>query len=125
MEQKKAALAVYAVLVLSVVFTLGYFSGRFQGSREIQVTVMETQKQEEAEPVQPSQSPAGLIDLNTTEQAQLETLPGIGPELAARILEYRKTVGKFVATEQIMDVPGIGEKRYAELEPLITIGGTP
>lgn len=125
MEQKKAALAVYAVLVLSVVFALGYFSGRFHGAREVQVTVMETQKQDEAEPVQPSPSPVGLIDLNTAEQAQLETLPGIGPELAARILEYRKTVGKFVATEQIMDVPGIGEKRYAELEPLITIGGTP
>jgi competence protein ComEA len=61
------------------------------------------------------------LDLNTASQAQLERLPGIGPELAGRIIKYRQSVGRFVAKEQIMDVEGIGEKRYADLEQLITV----
>jgi len=65
------------------------------------------------------------VDLNTAEQADLETLPGIGPELASRIIAYRQTIGAFVSKEQIMDVEGIGEKRYADMEQLITVGGTP
>jgi competence protein ComEA len=61
------------------------------------------------------------LDLNTASQAQLERLPGIGPELAGRIIAYRQSVGRFVAKEQIVDVEGIGEKRYADLEQLITV----
>ena len=66
----------------------------------------------------------GLINLNTADRMQLETLPGIGPELAERILSYREEYGPFVAIEQIMDVDGIGEIRFEKLESLITIGGT-
>ena len=66
-----------------------------------------------------------LIDLNTADQYALETLPGIGPELASRIIDYRTSIGSFVSIEQIMDVQGVGEKRFAEMEHLITVGGAP
>ena len=66
-------------------------------------------------------APQEILDLNTADQAALETLPGIGPELAGRIIAYRQTIGRFVSKEQIMDVEGSGEKRYAEMEQLITV----
>lgn len=50
------------------------------------------------------------VHLNSADAATLETLPGIGPALAARIVEYRSTHGPFTAVEQLLDVQGIGEK---------------
>lgn len=61
------------------------------------------------------------IDLNTAGQAELETLPGIGPELAKRIIAYRETEGAFAAAEDLMKVSGIGEKKFAALKDYITV----
>lgn len=63
----------------------------------------------------------GLLNLNTATAAQLETLPGIGPTLAQRIIDYRTTHGPFTSVGQLREVPGIGEARFAELEPLVTV----
>lgn len=54
--------------------------------------------------------PAGVIDLNTADQAALETLPRVGPTLAQRILEWRAMNGRFTSVDQLLDVPGIGSK---------------
>ena len=65
------------------------------------------------------------MNINTASQAQLEMLPGIGPALAEAILSYRTDFGPFVTTEQLMEVPGIGEKRYAAVEKLICVEEMP
>ena len=65
------------------------------------------------------------LNLNTATQAQLELLPGIGPALAQAILDYRAEFGPFTAPEQLMEVPGIGEKRFAAVEQLINVEDTP
>ena len=65
------------------------------------------------------------LNLNTATQAQLELLPGIGPALAQAILDYRAEFGPFTAPEQLMEVPGIGEKRFAAVEQLIKVEDTP
>ena len=65
------------------------------------------------------------LNLNTATQAQLELLPGIGPALAQAILDYRAEFGPFTAPEQLMEVPGIGEKRFAAVEQLIDVEDTP
>lgn len=51
-----------------------------------------------------------LIDLNTADQAALETLPRIGPALAERIISWREENGRFQSVEDLLAVPGIGEK---------------
>jgi competence protein ComEA len=55
----------------------------------------------------------GLIDLNTADLAALETLPRIGPALAQRILDWREENGRFRSVDDLLGVPGIGEKLLA------------
>ncbi|WP_210756799.1 ComEA family DNA-binding protein [Caldichromatium japonicum] len=60
------------------------------------------------------------IDLNTATQQQLESLPGIGPALATRIVEYRQTK-PFASVEEIKEVKGIGEGKFIQIKDLITV----
>ena len=62
------------------------------------------------------------VNLNTANQAQLETLPGIGAKAAQRILEYRQKNGGFKKIEELMNVKGIGEKSFLKLKPYLTVG---
>lgn len=61
------------------------------------------------------------INLNTATQEQLETLPGIGPVLAEAIITERDRKGGFRSVNELRDVRGIGDKRFADLEPLVTV----
>ena len=65
---------------------------------------------------------AGLIDINRATATELEILPGIGPTMAANIIAHREANGPFATIEAIMDVPGIGEGRFAAIKDLITVG---
>ena len=63
-----------------------------------------------------------LININTDNQEQLMTLPGIGESKAAAIITYREENGRFPSKEDIKNVSGIGEATYANLKDLITVG---
>lgn len=65
--------------------------------------------------------PSEPIDLNAVTAEQLEELPGIGPVLAQRILEHRTKHGGFRSVEQLKDVSGIGDVRYADLSPRVRV----
>ena len=64
---------------------------------------------------------AGPVDLNTATAADLDELPGIGPVLAQRIVDFRDQQGRFSTVDQLQDVPGIGPSIYGELKPLVTV----
>ncbi len=66
-------------------------------------------------------SSGGLVDLNTATLAELETLPGIGPVLAQRILDFRESNGGFTAVEQLREVSGIGPTVYEDIVDLVTV----
>ncbi len=61
------------------------------------------------------------INLNLATLEQLETLPGIGPKVAERIIEHRTKNGAFKRIEELMNVKGIGEKSFLKLKPLIIV----
>ena len=63
----------------------------------------------------------GLVNLNAADLAALETLPGVGPALARRIVEWRTHNGRFSSTEQLLDVSGIGPKTFEEIRPKVTV----
>jgi competence protein ComEA len=64
---------------------------------------------------------AAMVNLNTANVAQLETLPGVGKATAERIVEYREKNGGFKKVEDLMNVRGIGEKSFLKIKPLITV----
>ena len=61
-------------------------------------------------------STEGLLDLNKSSVSDLESLYGIGPVLAERIIEYRNQNGGFTSVSQLLDVNGIGEKKYERIK---------
>jgi competence protein ComEA len=66
-------------------------------------------------------APAQPVNLNTATLEQLDTLDGVGPGIAQRILDYRQQHGGFRRVEELGEVPGIGAKRLATLTPLVTV----
>ena len=66
-------------------------------------------------------APGTPVNLNTADLATLETLPGVGPVLAQRILDWRTEHGRFTAVEELGEVSGIGDKIYAQLAPEVTV----
>jgi competence protein ComEA len=64
--------------------------------------------------------PTAPVSLSTATPEQLETLPGVGPVLAQHIIDYRTQHGGFTSIDQLNEVTGIGDRRFADLKPLVT-----
>jgi len=61
------------------------------------------------------------VNLNTATAEQLATIPGVGPKMAERIIDYRQKNGGFKKVEDLMNVSGVGEKSFLKMKPLITV----
>jgi competence protein ComEA len=72
-------------------------------------------------PSAPRARAATPVDLNHATLAELDTLPGVGPAMAARIVATRKKLGGFRDVAQLREVPGIGAKRLAKLRPHVAL----
>lgn len=66
-------------------------------------------------------SHSSLVNINLATQSELETLPGIGPSTASKIIDYRNKNGKFKTIEDIMNISGIGESKFANIKDYICI----
>ncbi|WP_420856239.1 ComEA family DNA-binding protein [Streptomyces abyssalis] len=60
------------------------------------------------------------MSLSSATVAQLETLPGVGPVLAQHIVEYREEHGGFTSVDQLQEVNGIGDRRFADIKPKVS-----
>ena len=72
-------------------------------------------------PGQGAPGAGGAVSLNTATLEQLDGLPGVGPVLAQRILDWRSTNGPFTSVDQLRDVVGIGESKFAQIKDRVTV----
>ncbi|MGE5849415.1 MAG: ComEA family DNA-binding protein [Candidatus Methylomirabilota bacterium] len=76
----------------------------------------------------PTRSPSSRVsplNLNTADAEALQTLPGVGPALAERIVAYRWEHGPFQAVEDLLQVPGIGPRRWERIRPIVRVAEVP
>ena len=64
---------------------------------------------------------SSIVNINTASQTELEELPGIGPSISSRIVEYRNEKGKFKSIEDIKNVTGIGDSKFEKIRDLIKV----
>lgn len=151
MKNKGISWLIYCIMAVLCAFSLGWVLGSGGTHETVTVQVssqpQETQATQASQETQTPEAPEEIqeeapleleeaeqqtpqlsapteeepLNLNTATQAELELLPGIGPVLAQAILDYRDSFGGFSAKEQLKEVSGIGEKRYAAVEALITV----
>ena len=63
----------------------------------------------------------GTVNINTADEQEFQRLPGVGPVTAQKILEYRQQIGRFADADQIMNVKGIGPKKFEKMRPFVTL----
>jgi competence ComEA-like helix-hairpin-helix protein len=66
--------------------------------------------------------PAQPVNINTANYEQLQTVPGIGPATAAKILQMRKTYGAFKSVDDLLAIRGLGAKRLEKMRKYLTVG---
>ena len=123
---KKPGVIVLLILCFSfVAFLSGFYLGRNLNDSPILLSGLPVSPPEDDTPEDPTPTgnTAGLIDINTATKEQLESLPGIGPVLAQRILDYIRDNGPFESMSQLTLVSGIGVERLNDIMDYATVGG--
>lgn len=101
---------------------------RYEPTREVP-TAMAVRKEESTNPIptdttdedESMEDVPEIININTASNQLLQELPGVGPTYAERIVAWREENGSFTSKDQLMEIKGIGEKRLADIKPLITL----
>ena len=124
----KTLIIISAAMIITVLsFSMGYFKAKMDFQKFTDTYTVSVE--ETAHPAPENETPAEqenvnnspLVNINTATAAELESLPGIGPALAARIVEYREEYGEFQSRYNLMDVSGIGTGIYEKIKDSICV----
>lgn len=123
---KKAAVFLFLAAALLGAFLAGFGAGRSTRTETVYLSgaPLSTEQLPQASGPRHGETETGKVDVNTATASELEALPGIGPTLAQRIVDYRKENGPFETLEELMEVSGIGESKLEALRDYASVGGT-
>ena len=131
MKERKIALVLLMLTLPFAGFCVGLFIGKQREPASVTIyttkTPTATVSESTATPESPPESTQGaayvdgLLDINLASIEDLTTLPGIGPVLAQRIVDYREQSGRFSSVEELRNISGIGEKRLSAILEYITV----
>ena len=120
---KKAGILLLAITLTFSAFALGFFLGNGFGGGDVLISKHQIPTEADAtNTTDPATVPA-VVNINEATLEQLTTLPGIGPVLAQRVIDYRQENGPFAEPAELGNVSGIGEKRLEAILEYITVGG--
>lgn len=119
---KKQGWILVAVTGAFLCLLLGVFLGR--GSNKSYIKLQDIQSIQTQPTATKEPESLGKININTATPDHLQLLPGIGESLAERIIDYREQHGDFTKIEELMNVSGIGEKKFANIKDYIMVSGT-
>ena len=115
--KKRSINPLILITLFFAVFMAGFYFGRVSHKEPVTVNSTDgTVPRQDSETVTFSK-----FCINTATDAQLQTIPGIGPVTAKAILDYRSTHGNFSSLNELLEVPGIGEDTLARMIPYLTI----
>lgn len=128
---KKQSIPVLVIITVAFfTFTLGFFLGKNYKSEPVTVSIPDSMY---TVPPEPTSAPAEAlqtepvvrfpININEAGVEEFSVLPGIGEVLAQRIVDYRNENGAFQSVDDLLNVKGIGKKRFEDIIDLITVGG--
>lgn len=118
-----------AVTLIFIAFTSGFFLGRNQNHETVFLSKLPTAARHDASPIDitqpdsPTDTVSFPVDLNSAGAEELAALPGIGPTLAERILEYRSANGPFASPEELLCIQGIGAGKLEAILDYVITGG--
>lgn len=117
-------LPLFALTIASVVFVAGLLLQKTVFYTPLQIPLTQVQLSTADVSVTNNASASDeLVNINTATSAQLQTLPGIGPNLAEKIIAYRRANGPFRSVAELINVSGIGENKLNAIWNLVTTGG--
>ncbi len=123
MMKKPEQTVLLIITVLFVGLMAGVLIGRQTARTQMHLSSSETAQYEQTQIPQTETALPGKLNINMATVKELAMLPGIGDAYAQRIVEYRENNGPFLSINDLMNVKGIGEKRFESISDYITVGG--
>ena len=125
MKLTRAEKFIIVFTLIFAVFTVGVHIGKGRRSDSFAITTQTAASPAPAASDEPEAENAPPVNINTATAEELDTLDGIGPALAQRIIDYRTEHGDFADISDIMNVPGIGSAKFEKLRGHITVREEP